>query len=177
MQGDHLADLIADGVDRIERGHRLLEHDGDFPGANAVHLAWRQWNDVAPLPQDLSAGDASGGHRDELQDGQRGDGLSAAGLADDTNSLAAFDAEIDAVHRVNDALVGVEMGLESLDLEQCRFACSSPVTVHHARFMQHHMTFLGSSASRNPSPMKLIESTVRKIAAPANSAQCGAMSR
>ena len=40
-----------------------------------------------------------------------------------------------------------------------------------------YMTFLGSSASRNPSPMKLMASTVRKMAAPANSAQCGAISR
>ena len=35
----------------------------------------------------------------------------------------------------------------------------------------------GSSASRSPSPMKLIVSTVTKIAMPGNSAQCGAMSR
>src|SRR6516225_6605712 len=35
----------------------------------------------------------------------------------------------------------------------------------------------GSSASRNPSPIKLIERTARKIAPPAKSAQCGAMSR
>src|SRR5207245_10576560 len=35
-------------------------------------------------------------------------------------------------------------------------------------------TFRGSSASRNPSPMQLIERTVRKIAVPGNSAQCGA---
>jgi len=41
----------------------------------------------------------------------------------------------------------------------------------------HHITFRGSSASRSPSPMKLMAMTVRKIAPPANSAQCGAMSR
>ncbi len=45
MQRDHLADLVADGVDGIERGHRLLEHDRDFPGADAVHLVRRQRND------------------------------------------------------------------------------------------------------------------------------------
>ena len=42
------------------------------------------------------------------------------------------------------------------------------------RFLDH---VRGSSASRNPSPMKLIDSTARKIAPPANNAQCGAMSR
>jgi hypothetical protein len=36
-------------------------------------------------------------------------------------------------------------------------------------------TFLGSRASRRPSPMKLIESTVRKIIAPGISTTCGAI--
>ena len=39
-----------------------------------------------------------------------------------------------------------------------------------------HSTCLGSSASRRPSPMKLIVSTVMKMAVPGNRAQCTAMS-
>ena len=131
MQRDHLADLVADGVDGIERGHRLLEHDGDFPGANPVHLVRRQRNEVAALPQDLSAGDASGRHRDQLQDRQRRDGLAAAGLADDAHRLAAADGEIDAIHRLHDAVVGGEMRLESPDIEQRGFAGRLHVEVHH----------------------------------------------
>ena len=130
MQRNHLADLVANGIDGIERGHRLLEHDGDFPGANPVHLVRAQRNEVAALPQDLSAGDASGRHRDEFQDRKRRHGLAAAGLADDTHRLAAADGEIDAIHRLHDAVVGGEMRLESPDVEQRGFA-GRFVEVHH----------------------------------------------
>ena len=69
--------------------------------------------------------------------------------------------EVDAVDRLHHAVVGGEVGLQAPDLEQRR----------------HQITRRGSSASRSPSPMKLMASTARKIAAPGNSAQCGAMSR
>ena len=75
------------------------------------------------------------------------------------------DRKIDAVDRVHHAVVGGEMGLQAADLEQA-LAIAPP-----------HITLRGSSASRSPSPMKLIDSTARKIAPPGNSAQCGAMSR
>ena len=76
--------------------------------------------------------------------------------------LAAPDRDVDAVDRLHHAVVGREMRLEAADFEQR---------------LGHYITLRGSSASRRPSPMKLIDSTVRKIAAPGNSAQCGAMSR
>src|SRR5262249_11610246 len=99
------------------------------------------------------------------------DGLPAAGFADHPYGLAAHDLEIDAVDGLHHAIVGREMGLQPADVEQ-RIA-GWRGGVHRTR----HMTLRGSSTSRRPSPMKLIESTVRKIAAPAKSAQCGAKSR
>ena len=150
MQGDHLADLIADGVDRIERGHRLLEHDGDFPGANFVHLVRRQRNEVAALPQDLPAGDAAGRHRDQLQDRHRGDGLAAAGFADHADCLAARDGEIDAIHGLHDAVVGGEVGLESPDVEQRGFACGLRVDIHHRRVSRHLHDFPGIERVAQP---------------------------
>ena len=39
VQQDRLHDLVADGVDRAERGHRLLEHHGDLVAADLPHLA------------------------------------------------------------------------------------------------------------------------------------------
>jgi hypothetical protein len=38
MQTDDFGDLIADGVDRIERRHRLLEDDGDLLAADLLHV-------------------------------------------------------------------------------------------------------------------------------------------
>ena len=72
------------------------------------------------------------------------------------------DREVDAVHRLHHAVVGGKVRLEAANFEQR---------------LGHHITLRGSSASRRPSPMKLMVSTARKIAAPGNSAQCGAMSR
>ena len=42
VQRDHLGDLVAHRVDRVERGHRLLEDDGDLAGADLVHLVRRR---------------------------------------------------------------------------------------------------------------------------------------
>ena len=38
MQDQHLVDLLLDGVQRIERGHRLLEHHGDVVAADIAQL-------------------------------------------------------------------------------------------------------------------------------------------
>src|SRR4029079_14620074 len=71
------------------------------------------------------------------------------------------ERDVDAVDRLQHAVVGGEGRLQALDLEQRR----------------HQINRRGSSASRMPSPMKLMATTVTKIAPPGNSAQCAAMSR
>ena len=43
---DRLDDLVADGVDRIEAGHRLLEDHGDLAAADLAHLVIGQRQDV-----------------------------------------------------------------------------------------------------------------------------------
>ncbi len=85
-------------------------------------------------------------------------------LSTESQRLAAVDGKINAIDRVHDAVVGGEVGLQPANFEK-------------ALAGHGYITFRGSSVSRNPSPMKLIVSTARKIAAPGNSAQCGAMSR
>src|SRR5262249_35060627 len=100
----------------------------------------------------------------------RGHRLAAARLADHAHRLAPADEDVDAVDRADHAVVGGELGPEPADVEERAAAGGS---VGHDR----HMTLRGSSTSRRPSPMKLIASTTRKIAAPADKAQCGAKSR
>ena len=152
MAAQHLGDLLADGVDRVERGHRLLEDDGDLLGA-----------DVGSCP----AAAAAPGRGPARGSGRRRCGRAASAISFRTESAVTVlpqpdspttptvsprcDGEVDAVDRVHHAVVGREMGLEPADLEQR---------------LGHHITRRGSSASRSPSPMKLMESTVRKIAAP-----------
>ena len=42
MQEQTLADLLLDGVQRVERGHRLLKNDGDVIAAHAADLGLPQ---------------------------------------------------------------------------------------------------------------------------------------
>jgi len=99
--GDDLADLIADGMtDWSESTWNTMR----FPGANAVHLVGRQ-RTMSRLATGLPADDASGRHRDELQDRKRGT-VYRSRTRRRRNSLAAFDGEIDAIHRMHDAVVG-----------------------------------------------------------------------
>ena len=117
---------------------------------------WGWWENPA-------ADDASGRHRNELEHGKRGDSLAGAGFADDAEGLTAVDGQIHSVDRAHHAVVGGEISLQSLNVEQA--------------LAHGYITFRGSRVSRNPSPMKLMVNTVRKMAAPGNRAQCGAISR
>ena len=103
------ADLVADGVDRIERRHRLLEDHGDFLGADARRVR-RLSSGIRsrPCQQDLPLDDAAGRHGDQLQDAHGGDGLAAAGLADDADGFAAADRDVDAVDGAHHAVVGAQ---------------------------------------------------------------------
>src|SRR5947208_12689898 len=161
MAAQAFGDLLADRQHWVERGHRLLEDEADLLGADIVQFVARERHEVAALEQDLAVDDAARRHRDQLQDRHRGDGLAAAGLADHAERLALVERDVDAVDRLQHAVVGSEVGLQALDLEQRR----------------HQITRLASSASRIPSPMKLMATTATKIAPPGNSAQWAAMSR
>src|SRR6266446_8519304 len=164
MQPDDFGNLVAHRVNRIERRHRLLKYNGNLLAADLSHLGRPERHEIASTPKDLPAGDMPGRHRDELEHRQRGDALAAAGFADHAQRLPAVDGKIDAIDRAHDAVVGGEVGLQPANFEE-------------ALARHGYITFRGSRVSRSPSPMKLIVSTARKIAAPGNSAQCGAMSR
>src|SRR5499427_1971881 len=49
MQQQDLADLLLDGVQRIERGHRLLEDDGDVVAAHVANFRFRQAQQMLSL--------------------------------------------------------------------------------------------------------------------------------
>src|SRR6202035_102417 len=100
-------------VDRIERGHRLLEHDGDLAGADLVHLVLAERDEVAALPQDLAALEAARRHVDELQYRARRHGLAAARLAHHAHGLAAVDVQVDAVDGADHAVIGLEPGFQA----------------------------------------------------------------
>jgi len=133
VQPDHLADLVADGVDGRERAHRLLEDHRDVTAADrpdrlAAGLQPRQVDRLLlaraargamPVEQHLAGGDAAG-RVDDLQDRACRDALAAAALADHAERLAGPELEADVVDRAKGAVAGRELGDEPLDLQHRR---------------------------------------------------------
>ena len=98
VDGERLADLVADGVDGIQRDHRLLEHEADAAPADPAHRALVEPEEILAVERDAAAGDPARRHH-EPDDRQRGDRLAAAGLADEAERLAPADAERHVVDR------------------------------------------------------------------------------
>ena len=99
MAHQHLDDLLADGVARIERGHRLLEDHRHTVAAQVAQLAVRQIEQArcrrsvtAPVTSALRLGQ-------QAHHGERRHALAAAGLADQPERRAAREREVDAVDR------------------------------------------------------------------------------
>ena len=99
VQLQDLADLPLDRVERVERGHRLLEHHGDVVAAHLAHLVLVGGDQVLALEQDAAGRVMRGRVGQELQDRQGRDRLAGAGFADERHRLAGHDVERDAVDR------------------------------------------------------------------------------
>src|SRR3546814_7515583 len=87
----------------------------------------------------------------EAHDGKHGDGLAGAGLADNGQHLAGIDRQGDAVDGTEPA--------------GCRFELDGQIIDLQKRHDQDLFSF-GSSASRRPSPIRLMARTVMRIARP-----------
>jgi len=80
VEHDRLGDLIAHGVDRVERGHRLLKDHGDVVATNAAHLGLGKLEQVLGLAvltaePDLAPRNHARRHGDEAHHGQGRDRL------------------------------------------------------------------------------------------------------
>src|SRR6185503_3428637 len=91
--------------------------------------------------------------RQEPHDGQRGDGLAAARLADEAHGLAAGHIEGDVAYRLQVARRSANVHREAFDLQQRRAGGA------HARPS-------GANTSRRPSPTMLMPSTRAASAVP-----------
>src|SRR5436190_8985384 len=167
MRLDRLADLGAHLEDRIQRGHRILEHHRDLGPADVPQLLLRHLQQILAVEVRLASNDLARGLRDEPEDRHRADALARAGLADDAEGLAGIDVVGDPVDRLNDAVFGRELHREIPDRED-RFSSQGsrlpriPPVWRYARTRR----WVGSKASRRPSPMKLIQRTIRTIMRP-----------
>ena len=71
VQTQDLTHLPLDGVQRIERRHRLLEDHRDAVAANALELLLRRREQILALEEDLARGMRGRGIRQQPQDRER----------------------------------------------------------------------------------------------------------
>src|SRR4029077_17626538 len=164
VQQQDFADLLLDGVERIERGHRLLENDRDVVAADVADLALRQAEQLLPLEVDRAGRMARRRIGQQLHHGERGHRLARAGFTDQRHGLALLQLERDAIDREQLPLALTEGDGEIADGEE---RCES---VHDA----HPNVLRGSNASRTASPMKIssesMKATVMKPHSPSQGA-------
>src|SRR6266508_2889489 len=139
MQPHGFRDLIADGHDGVERGHRLLEDHRDLVAADTPHLLPWEAGEILSTIQDLSADDAAGSLGEQLDDRKCGHTLAAAGLADQPDRFAILDVEGDAIDRAYLAVAREERGAQILDPQERRHSefrrYPIPVAAPGARFI------------------------------------------
>ena len=113
-----LDELFADPQVRIERGHRILENHGDALASDRSGFRRRAVEEVYAVKHRRTAYNVTRGLRNEAHDGVTSNGLTGAGFADDTERLASFDAEADAIDGAVDAVAGVEVSAKIVDGEE-----------------------------------------------------------
>src|SRR5205085_10171197 len=101
VHAQRLADDAADAVPRVERRERILE-DHLHPPTQRAQRVLTEIRDVLAVEDDLAAGRLV-----ETQDRAAHGRLSAAGLADEAERLAALERQRDAVDRAHVADVAV----------------------------------------------------------------------
>ena len=148
MQLHDLADLLLDRVQRIERGHRLLEDDRDLLAADGAHGAALAFRMSLPLEQDLARSGCDAGVGQEPQDRQCRDGLARARFADQRDRLPLGDREGDVPLTASRARRRPRRRRRR-DCGRRRGAGRSPSVLPHLNVLR------GSSASRTASPTKI----------------------
>ncbi len=98
------AQLIAQRIGWIERGHRVLENHGHALAAQICHLAFRQLLQIDAVETDVS-GAALRLAWQQAHQRQRCHRFPASRFADQAQHLAAPNLEIDAAHRMQHAML------------------------------------------------------------------------
>ncbi|EAQ14544.1 hypothetical protein RB2654_17781 [Rhodobacterales bacterium HTCC2654] len=147
-----LGHLIADGLDRVQRRHRLLKDHADPVAPDAVQLFLARVEQV-PVVQHDPPGDL-GAPGLKAHDGEGGHGLARAAFAHERGHLARCDVER---HMAQDRRLADGKG-QIFDPDHARPRLSR-----------------GSVRSRRPSPMRLRPSTIATMARPGQRARRGAV--
>src|SRR5262249_12237299 len=112
-----LADLALDGVQRIQRRHRLLKDHRDAVAANAAQGGGWSADELGVLKADAAGGVRRVRIRQQLKDRQCGHRLARAALADQRQRLAAREIEADARDRIDRIGAAAKADVQILDLQ------------------------------------------------------------
>ena len=118
VQGEAFGELPLDRVERVERGHRLLEDEADVVAADGAQPRLGRADHLGALIADAAR--QLGRVAQKLDGAERGDGLARAGFANQRHRLAAADGEADAADGEAAAALGAEGHGEVADLEDRR---------------------------------------------------------
>jgi hypothetical protein len=108
-----LDQLGANGQHRIERSHRILEHDRERPAAKFAQAFGVKSHQILPVKH--HAAGKSGFPRQQLQDRARQHGLAAAGFADNAEGSTGTDPQIDLIHGAKIAARRRQIDRQALD--------------------------------------------------------------
>ena len=125
MQNERFAQLLFNGVQRVERGHRLLENHRHAVAAQRLHPRRLSAQQLFTVKADAAVGMAGARVGQQLQHRERSHRLARAGFADQRHGLAAFDAERSTAHGLDILSLDVEAHAQVFDGQQAH-APSSP---------------------------------------------------
>src|SRR6185312_14277389 len=117
MEAERFGDLLADGVDRIQRRHWILKDHRDVVAANLAHLSVRQLQKILAVEGDLSANNLPR-RRNQSHDGKRGYRLTATRFANEPEQFTRVEIETHTVDRTHQPGTRRKMRLEIFDFKQ-----------------------------------------------------------
>jgi hypothetical protein len=139
-----LGQLVADPVERVHRRQGVLEDHRDLPAAQGPHLGHGHPDELRAVQPDL-AGHLGPAALVQAHDRQAGHTLAGAGLADDAERLAALQGEAQPVDGLHQAVVGREVHLQVVDLQE-RLPRAGLCRRRTGHGFGHHATFLRPAA-------------------------------
>src|SRR5215831_427663 len=166
MDAQGFRNLVANGEDRIERRHWLLENHSDTIAAKVAHFGFAERQQIDAIEADRTTNGAGDAFGQQAQHRERGYALAATRFADNPEGFTGSNGERNLINRTGNAILGKEVRLEVPDVQQRR---------HHAYLMRRAMR--GSSLSRSPSPTRLTASTTSASASPGQNTVHGALAK
>src|SRR5262249_19581419 len=111
-------DLVANGEDRIERRHWLLEDHSDTIAGKVADFGFAERQQIDAIEADRTSNGAGDALGQQTQKRERGYTLAATRFADDPEGFTGRNCERNLINRTGNAILGKEVRLEVLNLQQ-----------------------------------------------------------